>query len=128
MGAEQSAIVRVLNGERVDPVPIWVMRQAGRYLPEYREIRARHPRFLDLCYSPAAASQVTLQPVERLVLDSSILFCDILVIPDALGRKVEFLAGEGPQLDPLIEEKGAWKFDDPAKIVQRLGPVYENVE
>lgn len=121
-------MIRVLNGERVDPPPVWIMRQAGRYLPEYREIRARFPRFLDLCYSPAHASQVTIQPLQRFDLDAAILFCDILVIPDALGRKVEFVAGDGPQLDPLIKEDGAWRFDDPAKVVQRLGPVYENVE
>jgi uroporphyrinogen decarboxylase len=128
MGAEQSALVRVLGGERVDPPPIWIMRQAGRYLPEYRELRQKFPRFLDLCYSPAHASEVTLQPLKRFDLDAAILFCDILVIPDALGRKVEFVAGDGPRLDPLIDEPGAWRFDDPAKVVQRLGPVYENVE
>ncbi len=128
MGSEQSRIVRVLNGERLDPPPIWLMRQAGRHLPEYRELRARFPRFLDLCYSPANASEVTLQPTRRYDIDAAILFCDILVIPDALGRRVEFVSGDGPQLDPLIKEEGPWTLDDPMKVVQRLGPVYENVE
>src|SRR5271169_510927 len=117
MGQEQSALVRVLKGERLDLPPIWIMRQAGRYLPEYREIRARHPRFLDLCYSPAAASQVTLQPLQRFDLDAAILFCDILVIPDALGRKVEFVAGDGPRLEPLIEE-AHWRLADPGQVLQ----------
>ena len=79
------------------------MRQAGRYLPEYRVIRAKAGSFLDLCFSPELASEVTLQPVERFGLDAAILFSDILVIPHALGRRVDFVEGEGPRLDPIDE-------------------------
>lgn len=120
-------LLRVLNGERVDPPPIWIMRQAGRYLPEYRELRARAKSFLDFCYSPALATEAVMQPLRRFPLDAAILFSDILVVPDALGRKVWFVEGEGPRLDPLIEEK-IWRFDDPQRGLQRLAPVYEAVE
>lgn len=121
------ALLRVLNGERVDPSPIWIMRQAGRYLPEYRELRTRAKNFLDFCYSPSLATEAVLQPLRRFPLDAAILFSDILVVPDAMGRKVWFVEGEGPRLEPLIEAE-RWSFDDPAKAVQRLAPVYETVE
>jgi uroporphyrinogen decarboxylase len=103
------------------------MRQAGRYLPEYRELRARARNFLDFCYSPALASEAALQPLRRFPLDAAILFSDILVVPEALGRAVDFVEGEGPRLRPLIEEDG-WRFDDPAHAVLRLSAVYETVE
>jgi uroporphyrinogen decarboxylase len=119
--------LRALDGEVLDRPPIWIMRQAGRYLPEYRELRTRAKTFLDFCYSPALAVEATLQPLRRFPLDAAILFSDILVVPDALGRSVRFVEGEGPQLDPLINETD-WRFDDPAKAVQRLAPVYEAVE
>ncbi|WP_395647234.1 uroporphyrinogen decarboxylase [Terricaulis sp.] len=121
------ALLRVLNGERVDPPPIWIMRQAGRYLPEYRELRKRAKSFLDFCYSPAIATEAVMQPLRRFDLDAAILFSDILVVPDALGRTVSFVEGEGPRLKPLIEEE-AWSFDDPVRAMQRLAPVYETVE
>src|SRR5262249_60473804 len=95
------AVRRVLDGERVSPPPIWLMRQAGRYLPEYRAVRARAGSFLDLCFSPELASEVTLQPVERFGLDAAILFSDILVVPHALGRHVAFEEGEGPPPDTI---------------------------
>jgi uroporphyrinogen decarboxylase len=120
-------LLRVLAGERVDPPPIWIMRQAGRYLPEYRELRTRAKSFLDFCYSPALATEAVMQPLRRFPLDAAILFSDILVIPDALGRKVSFVEGEGPRLDPLIGES-EWRLGDPAKAIQRLSPVYEAVE
>lgn len=122
-----SALLRVLSGERIDPPPIWIMRQAGRYLPEYRELRARAQSFLDFCYSPALATEAVMQPLRRFPLDAAILFSDILVIPDALGRKVWFVEGEGPRLNPLLDEEN-WRFDDPQRGLQRLAPVYEAVE
>jgi uroporphyrinogen decarboxylase len=88
-------------GEALDPPPIWLMRQAGRYLPEYRETRAKAGGFLDLCYNPALAAEVTLQPIRRYGFDAAILFADILLVPDALGQSVRFAEGEGPLLDPL---------------------------
>jgi uroporphyrinogen decarboxylase len=121
------ALLRVLGGERLDPPPIWIMRQAGRYLPEYRELRTRAKQFLDFCYSPALATEAVLQPLRRFPLDAAILFSDILVVPDALGRKVSFEQGGGPRLDPLIGET-AWSFSEPVKAIQRLAPVYETVE
>src|SRR5689334_13748882 len=124
---DPSVFLRVLNGERIDPPPIWIMRQAGRYLPEYRELRTRAKSFLDFCYSPALATEAVLQPLRRFPLDAAILFSDILVVPDAMGRKVWFVEGEGPRLEPLIGEN-AWTFDDPQKAIQRLSPVYETVE
>jgi uroporphyrinogen decarboxylase len=94
-------MLKTLDGEALEPPPIWLMRQAGRYLPEYRAMRARTASFLDLCYDPALAAEVTLQPIRRYGFDAAILFSDILVVPDALGQAVRFLDGEGPRLDPV---------------------------
>lgn len=121
------ALLRVLKGERLERPPIWIMRQAGRYLPEYRELRTRAKNFLDFCYSPSLATEAVMQPLRRFPLDAAILFSDILVVPDALGRKVWFVEGEGPRLEPLTAEAD-WRFADPEKAVQRLSPVYETVE
>ncbi len=102
-------VMRVLNGETVSPPPVWLMRQAGRYLPEYRETRKVAGSFLDLCYNPELATEVTLQPIRRFGLDAAILFSDILVVPDALKRNVSFSEGKGPQMDPIsASEIDAW--------------------
>jgi uroporphyrinogen decarboxylase len=102
------------------------MRQAGRYLPEYRELRRRAKTFLDFCYAPALATEAVLQPLRRFPLDGAILFSDILVVPHALGRDVDFVEGEGPRLKPLVEESG-WDLGDPHRAIERLAPVYEAV-
>ncbi len=102
------------------------MRQAGRYLPEYRKLREQAGDFLNLCYSPDLAAEVTLQPIRRFGFDAAILFSDILVVPDGLGQKVWFVAGEGPRLEPLTSAKDLAKLD-PGKIEARLAPVFETV-
>jgi uroporphyrinogen decarboxylase len=117
-------LLDVLGGQKRQTPPIWMMRQAGRYLPEYREVRAKAGGFLDLCFNPDFAAEVTMQPIRRFGFDAAIIFSDILVIPYALGRSVRFEAGEGPRLDPL---------DTPKKIATlateadfgKLEPVYE---
>ena len=119
-------MLRVLAGERLDPPPLWIMRQAGRYLPEYWEVRAKARDFLHFCYSPELSVEATLQPLRRFDLDASIVFCDILVIPDALGRKVSFVAGEGPRLEPLLDES-SWRLGPPEKVTAHLAPVYETI-
>lgn len=117
--------MRVLEGETVSPPPIWLMRQAGRYLPEYRATRAEAGSFLDLCYSPSFATEVTLQPIRRYGFDAAILFSDILVIPDALDRNVRFEEGHGPQLEP-IDAAGIAALD-PEPVAERLTKVIEAV-
>ncbi|MCJ8519825.1 uroporphyrinogen decarboxylase [Pseudorhizobium tarimense] len=118
-------IVAVLEGQTVSPPPIWLMRQAGRYLPEYRETRAEAGSFLDLCYSPKHAVEVTLQPIRRYGFDAAILFSDILVIPDALKRNVRFVQGEGPQMDPIDVAEIAGL--SPEGVMDHLAPVIETV-
>ncbi|WP_312805943.1 uroporphyrinogen decarboxylase [Agrobacterium cavarae] len=119
------SVMRVLNGETLNPPPIWLMRQAGRYLPEYRETRKVAGSFLDLCYNPDLATEVTLQPIRRFGLDAAILFSDILVIPDALKRNVFFSEGKGPQMDPI----NASEIDalDPSNVIAHLEPVFQTV-
>jgi uroporphyrinogen decarboxylase len=116
--------LEVLSGHRQPVPPIWMMRQAGRYLPEYRELRAKAGGFLDLCFTPEYAAEVTLQPIRRFNFDAAIIFSDILVIPYALGRSVRFEAGEGPRLDPLDTPEKVKTLVSDADFA-RLEPVYE---
>jgi uroporphyrinogen decarboxylase len=119
--------LKVLNGEACFPPPVWLMRQAGRYLPEYQALRAEAPSFLDFCYTPALAAEATLQPVRRFGFDASILFSDILVVPDALGQKVAFEPDEGPRLDPISTAEDFAKLN--ARIdCRRLIPIFETIQ
>jgi len=117
-------LLRVLRGERIDPTPLWLMRQAGRYLPEYRALRAEKGGFLELCYDSAAAAEVTLQPIRRFGFDGAILFSDILVIPHALGQDLWFETGEGPRLAPPLAQAA---LDELVAQPDRLAPVIETV-
>jgi uroporphyrinogen decarboxylase len=117
--------LRAMRGETIFPPPIWMMRQAGRYLPEYRETRRHAGSFLDLCYSPDLAVEVTLQPIRRFGFDAAILFSDILVVPHALGRDLSFEEGRGPVMTPIaVEDILRLETDG---VVERLQPVYETV-
>ena len=117
-------LLRALRGERRDPPPVWLMRQAGRYLPEYRALRAEKGGFLALATDPAAAAEVTLQPIRRFGFDGSILFSDILMVPWALGQELSFGPGEGPRLAPALVD-GAWAGLERAP--ELLDPIYETV-
>ncbi len=119
-------LLRVLAGETLPRPPVWMMRQAGRYLPEYRATRAKAGGFLDLCYTPALAAEVTLQPIRRFGFDAAILFSDILVVPDALGQSVRFEEGEGPQLDPLEAPGDFARLRDTIDL-EKLAPVFEAI-
>ena len=119
--------LRPFAGEALDPPPIWLMRQAGRYLPEYRETRAKAGGFLDLCYTPALAAEVTLQPIRRYGFDAAILFADILLVPDALGQSVRFAEGEGPLLDPLRSAKDFARLS-PSETRPKFERVFETVQ
>jgi uroporphyrinogen decarboxylase len=135
LGAEHGNAVRrlatggplaaVLTGTVLSPPPVWLMRQAGRYLPEYRAVRSEAGSFLELCFDPQKASEVTLQPVDRFGMDAAILFSDILVVPYALGRRVDFVEGDGPRLDP-IDGRAIARLDS-GLVVERLAPVLETV-
>lgn len=117
-------LLAVLRGDRRDPPPVWLMRQAGRYLPEYRALRAQKGGFLELVHDSAAAAEVTLQPIRRFGFDGAILFSDILVIPHALGQELTFEAGEGPRLAPRLAEHA---LDSLVVAPERLSPVFETV-
>jgi uroporphyrinogen decarboxylase len=122
----KKSIVDVLDGKRSLIPPVWLMRQAGRYLPEYRAVRARAGSFLDLCFTPELAAEVTLQPIRRFGFDAAILFSDILVVPHALGQRVSFAEGEGPRLDAIVDASGLERLRE-SLDQEMLGPVYETV-
>ncbi len=119
-------LLRTLGGEAVWPPPVWLMRQAGRYLPEYRAIRAQVTDFVALCTTPALAAEVTLQPVRRYGFDAAILFSDILMLPWALGHGLAFKEGEGPVLPRLRDAAGVAALD-PARVAGRVAPIMETV-
>ncbi|MBA2467074.1 MAG: uroporphyrinogen decarboxylase, partial [Sphingomonas sp.] len=123
-GGPDKPLLAVLNGERRDPPPLWMMRQAGRYLPEYRELRARKGGFLAMVYDSEAAAEITLQPLKRFALDAAILFSDILIVPFALGQNLTFVAGEGPRLTPPLANA---ELDSLTPFPARLSPIYETV-
>lgn len=126
--AEQKKILRALAGETQDVPPIWMMRQAGRYLPEYRATRAQAGDFLSLCYNSELAAEVTLQPIRRYGFDAAILFADILLIPQALGADLWFVTGEGPRLSTITTEADFAKLGPVSDIHETLNPIYETVK
>ena len=119
-------LLRALDGEVVSPPPWWLMRQAGRYLPEYREVRSRAKNFIELCLTPALATELTLQPVRRFGMDAAILFSDILMLPHALGQSLAYREGEGPVLDPVSDSAGI-DWLQTIDAITRLDPVFETV-
>jgi uroporphyrinogen decarboxylase len=119
-------LLRVLAGEAVWPPPVWLMRQAGRYLPEYRQVRAGAKDFVELCLTPDLAVEVTLQPLRRYGMDAAILFSDILMLPYALGQGLRFAEGEGPRLPPIRDVAGLAALD-PAGVPGRIAPILETL-
>ena len=125
MPVSEKPLLRVLRGEKPEKTPIWLMRQAGRYLPEYRALRARKGGFLALAMDPEAAAEITLQPIRRFGFDGAILFSDILTVPWAIGQDLRFEAGEGPRLSPRLADSALALL----KVApERLEPVYGTVE
>lgn len=124
MKTEDKSLIRALRGETLETPPVWLMRQAGRYLPEYRKTRKTAANFLEFCYTPDLAVEVTLQPIRRYDFDASIMFSDILVIPDALGQDVAFREGEGPVLEP-IRSVEALRTLSVEGVLDHLAPVFE---
>ncbi len=117
-------ILSVLKNEPSTHTPIWLMRQAGRYLPEYRDLRSRAGSFMNLCFNPEMASEVTLQPVRRFGVDGAILFSDILVVPYGLGYQLDFIEHEGPKLETVSNRVAAFETD---RFFKRTAPIYETV-
>ena len=117
-------LLAVLRGELRDPPPMWLMRQAGRYLPEYRALRATKGGFLDMAYDPEAAAEITLQPLKRFPFDAAILFSDILIVPHAIGQELTFVAGEGPRLAPPLADAS---LDELRPMLERLEPIWGTV-
>ena len=125
---KDKTMLRALAGEALPKPPVWLMRQAGRYLPEYRATRAEAGDFLSLCYNPDLAAEVTLQPIRRYGFDASILFADILLIPDALGADLWFVTGEGPRLSTITGPEGLSALKSVDAIHETLSPIYETVK
>lgn len=126
--APTKTILRALAGETLPTPPIWMMRQAGRYLPEYRATRAQAGDFLKLCYNPELATEVTLQPIRRYGFDAAILFADILLVPQALGADLWFVTGEGPRLSTITTQSDFDKLGPVSDIHETLNPIYETVK
>ncbi len=124
--AQSKPLVRVLKGETISPTPWWLMRQAGRYLPEYRELRARATDFVELCLTPSLAAELTLQPVRRYGMDAAIIFSDILLLPHALGQQLSFRDGTGPVMGPIGDNDGVARLEG-TRAVSRLEPVLDVV-
>ena len=120
-------VLAVLDGTRIDPPPVWLMRQAGRFLPEYRALRAKARSFMHFAYDPVMAAEATLQPVRRFGFDAAILFSDILVVPDALNCPVSFVEGEGPRLSPINDPGGVARLSSDVDL-DRLAPVFEAIK
>lgn len=125
--AQTKTILRALAGETLPTPPIWMMRQAGRYLPEYRATRAEAGDFLSLCYNSDLAAEVTLQPIRRYGFDAAILFADILLLPQALGADLWFVTGEGPRLSTTTTPEGLKALKPADALHEHLAPVYETV-
>ena len=125
MHGSTKPLLTVLSGGKTDALPIWLMRQAGRYLPEYRELRARKGGFLELVYDAEAAAEITLQPILRFGFDGAILFSDILIVPHALGQNLRFEAGEGPRLCPPLVDAALGALE---AVPERLEAIYRTVE
>ncbi|QIK41915.1 uroporphyrinogen decarboxylase [Pontivivens nitratireducens] len=124
----EKPLLRALKGETLPVPPVWMMRQAGRYLPEYRSTRAQAGSFLDLCYNPELAAEVTLQPLRRYSFDAAILFADILLVPQALGADLTFVQGEGPRLSTITRAADLAKLGPVEDIDEVLSPIYETVK
>lgn len=122
-----SNFLQALASQKTDQIPFWFMRQAGRYLPEYRELRAKAGGFLDMAYNPDMAAEITIQPIRRFQMSAAIIFSDILVIPHALGQHLEFVHGEGPKLDPLTTPEDFKKLNY-KDFEKTLTPVYEAIK
>lgn len=127
MAGPNKPMLRALAGERLATPPVWMMRQAGRYLPEYRATRAKAGSFLDLCYTPELAAEVTLQPIRRYGFDAAILFADILLVPQALGADLRFVEGEGPRLSTVTSAADLARLGPAEAVHATLAPVYETV-
>ncbi|PHQ78959.1 MAG: uroporphyrinogen decarboxylase, partial [Thalassobium sp.] len=126
--APQKTLLRALAGETLPTPPIWMMRQAGRYLPEYKATRAQAGDFLSLCYNPDLAAEVTLQPIRRYGFDAAILFADILLLPQALGADLWFVTGEGPRLSTVTSADDLRALKPATAIHDTLSPIYETVK